>query len=95
MSSLWPIFVALIPLLIAVAGGLWGLYQWLDSQKTAEVSRSIEARQPFLKLQLERYQEAAHTVGQLATTNVANFDKDRWDKLEIRFWELFNRTFNG
>src|SRR5437588_830515 len=83
--------------MIRVGGALWGLFTYLDherevarnaadQEKHDEATRTVEARQPFLKKQLDLYFEAAQTTGKLVTLAP---DAEEWKELERRFWELY------
>jgi hypothetical protein len=88
----------LVPAMTAIAGGMWIAFTYLRNLKEThqetlrqaqrdEISRSIEARKPFLSRQLDLYFETATVVGKLATT------KDRtspiWSDNRARFEQLY------
>jgi hypothetical protein len=94
---------ALVPALVAIGGGLWVAFTYVENQKQAReqqaiqadkdnVTRLIEAQKPFASIQLQLFMEAGKIVGQLAT-----FDRteDKWtDNAECkdyytRFYQLF------
>ena len=55
----------LLPVLVAVIGGLWGLYTYIDHAKEARekelLTRRLEAQKPFLDKQLALYSGEAIT----------------------------------
>jgi hypothetical protein len=78
-----------LPLMIAVIGGLWAVFTYLENQKAAQraveaqqerdnVTRLIEARKPFLSLHLERYAETAKIIGQLLTLDFPTPNNAEW-----------------
>jgi len=69
--------VKLLPVLVAVFGGLWALFTYVDhsnqTQKLEEAraqqeqsTRLVQAQQPFLTKQLDLYFETAQVVGKLS-----------------------------
>lgn len=64
--------------LVAIGGFFWGVASALQA-------RAIEARHPFLDLQLKLYQEAIETTAILATSA----DAAELQKAETRFWQLY------
>ncbi len=87
----------MLPVLTAVAGGIWGLFVYIDNEREARLqdlknaaatnrTRLIEARQPFLQKQLDLYFETAKILGDLVS---ADPDSDLWHKSERRFWALY------
>ena len=95
--SILNIIQAWLPVLTVVIGTLWGLYTYIDHQKTVEAearrqsdrdsnTRRIEAQKPFLQKQLELYFEAARVAGQLVTEKHGT---PNWDGIEKRFWALY------
>jgi hypothetical protein len=62
----------------AVVGFLWNVSSALQT-------RAIDARRPFLNLQLNLYQEAASTAANLATST----DPAELRRAEARFWQLY------
>jgi hypothetical protein len=88
----------LVPAMSAVVGGVWIAYTYLRNQREAHedharqaqsdaVSRSIEARKPFLARQLEIYFETAEIVGKLVT--ISNFEDPEWVRSRARYSQLF------
>jgi hypothetical protein len=67
-----------VTILVTVAGFVWGVGSALQA-------RAIDARRPFLDLQLKLYQEATKTTAILATSN----DPNELRTTEIRFWQLY------
>jgi hypothetical protein len=96
-TAILAVVQAWLPVLTVVAGGLWGLFTYIDHQKevqrqsTAEsernaATRRIEAQKPFLEKQLALYFEAAQVAGKLVTLDVKSSD---WQSAEQRFWALY------
>jgi hypothetical protein len=67
---------AWLPVLTVVVGALWGLYEFIDTQKKAEVARvvqakkdgetrRVEAQKPFLELQFKTYLATTGLIGRL------------------------------
>jgi hypothetical protein len=88
---------AWLPVLTVVAGGLWGLYTYIDHQNEIQresasasehdaATRRIEAQRPFLEKQLALYFETAQVAGRLVTLDVKSSD---WSDAEQRFWALY------
>lgn len=86
-----------LPVLTVVGGALWGLYTYLDHQKEAQrllaievrkdaITRTVEARKPFLEKQLALYFETAQVAGKIVTLTPTD---DEWKGVERRFWELY------
>ena len=67
-----------LAIFVSVGGFLWGVASVLQA-------RAIEARRPFLDLQLKLYQEATKTAAILATSS----DTDELKAAEMRFWQLY------
>lgn len=67
-----------LAILVSVAGFLWGVASVLQA-------RAIDARRPFLDLQLKLYQEATKAAAILATSSNA----DELKTAETRFWQLY------
>src|SRR5262249_52883200 len=65
-------------IIATLIGGLWGVVSTVQA-------RGVEARRPFLDLQLKLYQEATETAATLATSS----DQDELTKSEARFWRLY------
>jgi hypothetical protein len=65
-------------IVVTVAGLMWGVASVLQS-------RAIDARRPFLDLQLKLYQEATKTTAILATSS----DATELASAERRFWQLY------
>ena len=84
-----------------IAGVLWAVFAFLRNQQAAQkaeeiqqqrdnTTRLLEARKPFLSLQLERYCETAKVIGQIVTlTPELDSERDNWLQAEKRFWQLF------
>jgi hypothetical protein len=97
IQTLLKVIQSWLPVLTVVAGGLWGLYTYIDHQKEIQqqlsaqadrdaTTRRIEAQKPFLEKQLALYFETAQIAGQLVTLKHGGTD---WDKVEQRFWALY------
>ena len=67
-----------VAVILAVSGFLWGVISALQL-------RAIDARRPFLDLQLRLYQEASNTAAILATST----DARELQVAEHRFWQLY------
>ena len=67
-----------VTVVVTVAGLLWGIGSVLHA-------RAIDARRPFLDLQLKLYQDATKTAAILATSS----DAKELGAAEIRFWQLY------
>jgi hypothetical protein len=67
-----------VTIFVTVAGALWGALTTVQTQ-------ALEARRPFLDLQLKLYQDATETASILATSS----DPDEVGKAETRFWRLY------
>jgi hypothetical protein len=65
-------------IMVSVGGFLWGVVSVLQA-------RAIDARRPFLDLQLKLYQEATKAAAILATSSNA----DELKTAETRFWQLY------
>jgi hypothetical protein len=72
------IFAKWVTILVTVAGFFWGVTAALQG-------RAIEARRPFLDLQLKLYQEATKVTAVLATST----DPAELQVAEVRFWQLY------
>ena len=93
---------ALVPALVALGGGLWVAFTYIDSQrrsheqkdiqaKNDNIARLIEARKPFATLQLQLFMEAGKVAGKLAAfdKSVDNWmDSPEWKSLCERFYQL-------
>ena len=86
-----------LPILTVVAGGIWGLFTYIEAQTAADQQRRIEqdklerareqdAQQPFLKKQLELYFETSQVIGKLITLDPSQSD---WASAETRYWALY------
>jgi hypothetical protein len=86
-----------LPVLVALAGGFWALYNYMGQQERFAMERRfederqtrarlIEAQRPFLTQQLALYFETSQLVGKLITQQPKT---DEWAKLESRFWALY------
>jgi hypothetical protein len=71
--------------LIAVAGFVWGVYQYFDAREREFETARVEATRPFLERQLKLYTEASQTAAVLATSK----NETERGKAEKRFWELY------
>jgi hypothetical protein len=94
---------ALVPALVAIGGGLWVAFTYVENQKQAREqeatqakkdndTRLIEAQKPFASIQLELFMEAGKVVGQLATFDKANdkwTENAEWNGYYTRFYQLF------
>ncbi len=89
---------AMLPALIAICGGLWVVYAFVQNQHESELLRSIqakkdnqtrlvEARRGFSDAQLKLYLETAQIVGKLVSwTKTTDGD---WEASFRRFEQLF------
>ena len=80
---------------------VWAVFTYTRGQKAAQkaeqirqkrdnATRLLEARKPFLNLQLETYCETAKVIGQIVTlTPELDSERDKWVQAEKRFWQLF------
>lgn len=97
-SSFLEIIKAWLPVLTVVVGALWGLYEYIDTEKKAESARviqakkdgetrRIEAQKPFLELQFKTYLATTALIGQLVILEdkQEEFRKLRND-LEKLYW---------
>ena len=86
-----------LPVLVALAGGFWALYNFMGQQERFAVERRlederqtrarlIEAQKPFLTQQLALYFDTSQLVGKIITQQPKT---DEWGKLESRFWALY------
>ena len=86
-----------LPVLAAIAGGLWAVFTYIDHQTSIAKEREISARQevevalvqaqrPFLERQMALYFETANIAGSLSRTAPGS---GGWKKLEDRFWVLY------
>jgi hypothetical protein len=86
-----------LPILTVVVGGLWGLFTYIEAQKSAQQQRQFEqdklaraseqeAQQPFLRKQLELYLETSQVIGKLVTLDPA---QGEWKTAETRYWALY------
>jgi hypothetical protein len=86
-----------LPVLVALAGGIWALYNYMGQQERLAMERRfeddrqtrarlIEAQRPFLTQQLALYFETSQLVGKIITQPPKT---DEWSKLENRFWALY------
>lgn len=98
------ILVSLLPSLLAVAGGLWALYKYLnDSKKAQDKDRvvreqanktaEIEAQRPFVAKQQEVYFDLLLTTSFIATREPENEEERKSlperDAAIRHFWVLF------
>lgn len=67
-----------ITALATVAGLFWAVYNTIQT-------RALEARKPFLDLQLKLYQEATESAATLATST----DEKSLAESEAKFWRLY------
>lgn len=67
-----------LTIVVTLAGFLWGITSVLQS-------RAIDARRPFLDLQLKLYQDATKVAAILATSRESKELADA----ETRFWQLY------
>jgi len=97
--------VKLVPILTAVAGGLWGLFSYFDHLKEErhmaelqaiqqEKTRLVEAQKPFLEKQLALYFLAAQVTGRIASAYHGNSSKmehiaDAVAPDRGEFWQLY------
>src|ERR1700730_3169972 len=87
-----------LPVLTVVVGALWGLYEYIDTQKKAETARVIqakkdgetrrvEAQKPFLELQFKTYLATTGLIGRLVVleNKQAEF-RNLKNELERLYW---------
>src|SRR5262245_23121160 len=67
-----------VTILVTAGGFFWSVAAALQSH-------AIDARRPFLDLQLKLYQDATKTASILATSN----DAKELEEAEARFWQLY------
>ena len=67
-----------VTILVTIGGFFWGVTSALQT-------RAIDARRPFLDLQLKLYQEATNATAILATST----DPSELRLAEVRFWQLY------
>ena len=94
---------ALVPALIAISGGLWVAFTYVENQRLAReqevaqakkenITRLVEAQKPFTYIQLQLFMEAGKVAGQLATfdkTGEKWIDSGEWKGYYTRFYQLF------
>lgn len=89
--------VPILPVLVALAGGIWAVITYIDKQSVARLeeariaeqeaqTRLLEAQQPFLERQLDLYFETSEVLGRLA---MADPGSDVFSTAEDRFWALY------
>jgi hypothetical protein len=82
-----------LPILTVVAGGIWTVYAYIDSQKDLAAAsvktRKFEAELPFLKKQLDTYYELVDVSGTLTLTKE---DSAAFNEKFNRFWILYWMT---
>src|SRR4051812_33915952 len=94
------LFERLIPVLVPVAGGLWAVILFTNSQGELAVkaaaeqaaqsrTRLVEAQKPFIDLQFATYKELTLVLGQLLIYN--NGERERWDKM----YDVYLRMTTG
>ena len=95
--SVIDLLISVLPIMIAVAGGIWAVYQYFDhaagtravaqaqSQRDAR-TRLLEAQRPFLQKQLDLFFETSAVVGRLVTLDDTSAE---WDAAAKRFWALY------
>jgi hypothetical protein len=71
--------------LVAVAGFVWGVYQYFDNRDRELENAQVEARRPFLDRQMTLYTDATRAVALIATSE----DAAERANAEQRFWELY------
>jgi hypothetical protein len=88
---------AWMPVAVVVAGGLWAVFTFVDSQadqarerelNAAKEARAalVQARRPFLERKMALFFEASKLAGTLSRTPVGTKD---WQAAEARFWTLY------
>ena len=71
--------------LVAVAGFVWGVYQYFDKRDREIENARVAAARPFLERQLALYTDASRSAAVIATSD----DAAERAKAEARFWELY------
>src|SRR5262245_60158225 len=49
VTGLLPIWAAIIAVISSVIAGIVGLYQYVDTQRTAQLAKLLEAQRPYLE----------------------------------------------
>jgi hypothetical protein len=87
--------------MVTIGAFVWAVFTYTRGQEAAQkaeqirqkrdnATRLLEARKPFLNLQLETYCETAKVIGQIVTlTPELDSERDKWVQAEKRFWQLF------
>ena len=90
MEKAIDLLVKLLPVLVAIAGGLWALFTYIDhaddARRSEERTRLVEVQRPYLEKQTALYFEAAQVAGQIAT---ADGSGPEWEGARKRFWQLY------
>lgn len=95
----------LLPVLVAVGGGLWALFTYIDHAKEVrrseeaeakrqEQTRLVEAQKPFLEKQLSLYFEAVQVTGRIVVSFRRFREVALWEDTDLasaraRFWQLY------
>ncbi len=74
-----------IGVLVAIAGFVWGVYQYFDKRGLEIENARVEAARPFLERQLALYTDASRVAAVLATSE----DTAERTAAAKRFWELY------
>ena len=74
-----------VGVLVAVAGFVWGIYQYFDNREREIETARVQATRPFLDRQMTLYTDATRAVAVIATSA----DAAEKAKAEQRFWELY------
>jgi hypothetical protein len=94
---------ALVPAIVAIGGGLWVAFTYVDNQRRAHeqqaiqakndnITRLVEARKPFASVQLQLFIEAGKVAGELAAFDKSNerwMESAEWKAYYTRFYQLF------
>lgn len=76
--------VGALPQLIAALAFFWGIIQYFRAEKDKRETRRLEAKKPFLELQLKLYSDICHTAAVIVSSNLSENSE-----VERQFYELF------